>query len=75
MDLSDDSEATMSTENLLLAPKERAIDMVITKLFTKFRCNIKISSRLRSLFISKLYRMGKALHSLSGSQGKTKTLN
>ena len=75
MDLSDDSEANMSIENSLLAPKERAINMVITKLFTKFHCNVRISKRLRSLFISKLYRMGKTLHSLGGSQGKTKTLD
>ena len=74
LDLSDDNEATMSTENSLLAPKERAINMVIIKLFTKFCCNVRISNRLRSLFSSKLYRMGKTLYSLGGSQGKTKTL-
>ena len=41
MELSDDSEANMSIENSLLAPKERAINMVITKLFTKFHCNVE----------------------------------
>ena len=71
MDLSNDSEANMSIENSLLAHKERAINMVITKLFTKFHCNVEY----QNFFISKLYRMGKKLHSLGGSQGKTKTLD
>ena len=59
MDLSEDTEATMSTDISMLAPKEKAINRVITKLFTKFHCNVRISSQLRSLFISKLHRMGK----------------
>ena len=72
MDLSDDSEANMSIENSLLAPKERAINMVITKLFTKFHCNVEY----QNFFIYfEVVQNGKKLHSLGGSQGKTKTLD
>lgn len=72
MDLSSDSEATV--ENPLLAPKEVAIDRIITKLFTKFHYDVIITDRLRSLFVSKLYRMGKSFHSLGGS-GRSRMLN
>lgn len=48
--------------------------MMITKLFTKFHCNVVITERLRSIFISKLYRMGKCFHSFGG-QGRSKLLN
>ena len=47
LDLSDDNEATMSTENSLLAPKERAINMVVT-VSSKKKCE-KLKNYLKDL--------------------------
>ena len=47
LDLSDDNEATMSKENSLLAPKERAINMVVT-VSSKKKCE-KLKSYLKYL--------------------------
>lgn len=64
LDLSNDNVATMTdSENISLAPKERAINMVIMKLFTKFCCKVRISNRLDALFGYKLYRRGRTLYS------------
>jgi len=58
-DLSDDSEAAV--ENTLLSPKELAVERVITKVFVKLRSNVIVTNRLRSVFMSKLSRMGSIL--------------
>jgi len=72
MDLSSDSEATVEYSSL--APKQLAIDRVITKLFMKYHCDARITDCLRSVFVSKLYRMGKCFHSLGGG-GRPRLLN
>ena len=71
-DLSGDSEATV--ENMLLTPKELAVEKVITKVFVKLRSNVIVMNRLRSVFMSKLSRMGKHL-SLCGGRKRSEILD
>jgi len=48
-------------------------ERVIAKTFTHYRCDVIVTDRVRTLFTSKLYRMGKLLQSLGGS-GRAKVL-
>jgi len=61
-------------ENTLLTPKELAVEKVITKVFVKLRSNVIVTNRLRSVFMSKLSRMGKYL-SLCGGRKRYEILD
>ena len=67
LDLSNDSEASgdLSVE-LSLSSDRLAIERVIVKTFSHHRCDVIVTDRVRTLFTSKLYCMGK-LQSLGGS--------
>ena len=65
-DLSSDSEAIVENESL--APKELAVERIITKVFSKLHSDVIVTDRLRSLFVSKLSRMGKSIQSVGGRQ-------
>ena len=58
----------------LSAPKQLAVERVIVKVFQFLHLNVAITDRIRSLFSTKLHRMGQSLQSLSGSRGKCKQL-
>ena len=58
----------------LSAPKQLAVKRVIVKVFQFLHLNVAITDRIRSLFSTKLHRMGQSLQSLSGSRGKCKQL-
>ena len=49
------------------SPKQLAVERVIVKTFTTYRCDAVITDRLRSLFKSKLWRMRKQIQSLGGT--------
>lgn len=65
-DLSDDSEASVDLPTDL-SSNQLLVERVITKVFTQYHCDVVITDRLRSLFTSKLWRMGKALQALGGT--------
>ena len=54
----------------LSAHKQLAVERVIVKIFQFLRLNVAITDRIRSLFSTKLHRMGRSLQSLGGSRGK-----
>ena len=56
------------------AHKQLAVERVIVKIFQFLRLNVAITDRIRSLFSTKLHRMGRSLQSLGGSRGKCKQL-
>ena len=66
-DLSSDNEAIVENAESL-APKELAVERIITKVFSKLHSDVIVTDRLRSLFVSKLSRMGKSIQSLGGRQ-------
>lgn len=66
-DLSTDPEASIPPTTLS-APTQISIKRIITKTFTRYRCDVIITNRLRSAFTAKLWRMGKALQSLGGTR-------
>ena len=73
-DLSDDSEASIEfPENLPLSSNQLCIERVIVKVFNRYHCDVIITDRLRSLFTSKLWRMGKSLQALGGT-GRAKQI-
>ena len=62
VDLSSDREASVDLQlELCLSSDRLAIERVIAKVFAKYQCDVIVTDRLRSLFTSKLYRMGKAI--------------
>lgn len=68
IDLSTDTEASVELpEELSLSSNQLSVERIISKVFTHYHCDIVITDRLRSLFTSKLWRMGKALQSLGGT--------
>ena len=58
---------------LCLSSDQLAIERVIAKTFTRYQFNVIVMDRLRALFMSKLYRMGKHLQSLGG-RGRMKVM-
>ena len=67
LDLSNDSEASMDLlVELLLSSDRLAIERVIAKTFSHHQCDLIVTDHVRTLFTSKLYRMGN-LQSLGGS--------
>ena len=54
-----DPEASIPTGSAL-PPTQVAIEPIITKTFTRYRCDV-ITNHLHSVFTAKLWRMGKAL--------------
>ena len=68
LDLSKDSEASIPASTLQsLCHSQVAVERVITKTFTRYRCDVVVTDRLRSVFTSKLWRIGKAIQSLGGT--------
>ena len=65
VDLSDDNEASVDEKDL--ATSQVAVERVIAKMFTTYKCDVAITERLRTLFAAKLWRMGKAISSLGGT--------
>jgi len=65
VDLSDDNEASVDESSL--ATKQAVVERVIAKIFTRYKCDVIITERLRTLFSAKLWRMGKAVSSLGGT--------
>lgn len=74
VDLGDDPEAAanLPTETPL-STNQVLVERVICKVFTRYHCDVVITDRLRSLFTSKLWRMGSALQRLGGS-GRAKLM-
>ena len=70
-DLSSDNEAIVENESL--APKELAVERIITKVFSKLHSDVIVTDRLRSLFVSKLSRMGKSIQSYFLKNGEELT--
>lgn len=69
-----DSEASVDLSvELLLSSDRLAVERVIAKTFTHYQCDVIVTDLVRTLFTSKLYRMGKLLQSLGGS-GHAKVL-
>ena len=67
VDLSCDKDAIVDLSCVqFLSPCQLAVERVIVKLFTHHKCQVVITDRLRSLFTTKLWRMGKLLCSLGG---------
>ena len=66
-DLSNDSEATLVDLPTDSSSNQLLVERVIAKVFTRCHCDVVITDRLRSLFTSKLWRMGKALQALGGT--------
>ena len=67
IDLSNDNEASVDLPaELSLSSDQLAIERLIVKVLTRYRCDVIITDRLRTLFRSKLCRMGKTLQSLGG---------
>ncbi len=73
-DLNSDSEAEVEVSELSLSVNQLAVERVITKVFTHYHCDVVITDRLRSMFTSKLWRMGRALQS-KGGRGREKIIN
>ena len=73
VDLNADSEAVIS-DAMKLTPCQLALERLTVKIFHKYRCDIMIKDRVRTLFSSKLWRMGKALQELGGT-GRSKLLH
>ena len=69
-DLSED--VTVDVDASQLTSKQLAVERVITKVFQMLHCNVVITDRIRSLFATKLHRMGNSLQSQGGSRGKSK---
>jgi len=72
VDLSIDEDVKLddtSTQNF--SPKQLAIERVIFKSFSHYRCDAIITDRMRAMFTSKLWRMGKAVR----HGGNTKILH
>lgn len=69
LDLCNDDEAKIDKsveESLSL--NQLFIERVIVKLFNHYHCDAKITDRVRSVFMSKLTRMGKAIQILGGKE-------
>ena len=74
-DLSSDNEASVDLPlELSLSSDQLAVERVIVKVFTQYRCDVVITDRLRSVFKSKLYRMARALQACGGT-GRAKLIN
>ena len=62
LDLLDDKEAKVdSSLEKSFNSNQLCTERVMVKLFTHYHCNVVITDRLRSIFSSKLMRMGKAM--------------
>ena len=67
MDLSNDMEASTNLpDTSSLSFNQMAVERVICKVFTHYRCDVIITDRIRSFFTVKLWRMGKAFQSSGG---------
>lgn len=74
IDLSNDAEACIDASSTpRLSPCQVAVERVISKVFSHYKCDIIITDRIRSLFTLKLWRMGKSYCSL-GSTARSKIL-
>jgi len=67
-DLSDDSEAKFCIELEKLSNKQLLIERMISKHFNHYHCYVLITDKLRTLFTSKLARMGNAIQSVGGTE-------
>ena len=75
LDLSEDAEAKVdSSLKELLSPNQLCTERVMVKLFNKYHCIVVITDRIRSIFSSKLTRMGKAIQARGGKE-RIKLLN
>ena len=75
MDLSSDNEATVDSPlALTLSSSQLTLERLIVKVFNKYRCDVIITDRLRTLFDRKLRRMGRRLQSLGGT-GRAKLID
>ena len=72
LDLTDDEQAKIGvTVQSTLSCNQLRTESVIVKLFTHYNCGVMITDRIRSLFQSKLTRMGKII-SAQGGPGRQK---
>ena len=71
-DLSKDSEAHVANGDAL-TERQLADERVITKVFTRYAIPLEISNSIRGTFKSKLWRLGKGISGLGGTQ-RHKTL-
>ena len=66
-DLLEDVDLTLDPSLIKsLTPKQLAVERIITKTFTTYHIHVVITDRVRALFNSKLWRMGKQIQSLGG---------
>ena len=66
IDLSDDEEATVNVD--LAGDQQLAIERVICKVFTKYSIACDVTDQIRSVFKTKLWRMGRKLSQLGGTK-------
>ena len=69
LNLSDDDEAKID-ESIVesLSLNQLFVERVIVKLFNHYHCDAMITDRIRSVFTSKLARIGKAIQALGGKE-------
>ena len=74
VDLSGDTEAKVdSSLEKSFSSNQLCTERVMARLFMHYHCNVVITDRLRSMFSSKLMRMGKAMQTHGGKE-RTKLL-
>ena len=66
LDLSEDIDAEVNTESLSM--HQILIERVIKRVFKEYKIPLDISTTTRSIFKSKLWRMGQALSKLGGTK-------
>lgn len=72
IDLSEDKD--VSDINIPPEISSPAIERIIAKVFLKYKCDVVVTDRLRSVFVCKLQRMGRAIQRLGG-YGRSKLLD
>ena len=72
VDLSSDEDVKIDktlTQNF--SPKQLSVERIIVKTFVLYRCDVIITDRIRAMFSSKLWRMGKAIRSFGGAKSNS----
>jgi len=69
VDLTSDGDVKIDktlTQNF--SPKQLSVERIIVKTFVLYQCDVIITDRIRAMFSSKLWRMGKAIRSGGGTK-------
>jgi hypothetical protein len=67
LDLSKDTEAQVGSSHSF-TERQLAEERVITKVFSRYAIPLEISDNIRTTFKSKLWRLGKSISGLGGTQ-------